>query len=86
MPEKTPTTTDVSLLSSQPPSSSEIVIDKIPHLPGMCQLKPTNPSGKKRLPYMVSGANFFYCVDVIVVFEILVLPHKLENVKNAFET
>ena len=47
MPEKTPTcTTDSSLLTSLPPPTAEIVIDKIPHTPEESQLKPTTPFEK----------------------------------------
>ena len=58
MLEKAPTTADFSLPSSLPPPTSEIVTDKIPHLPDKCQLKPTTPSEKKRLPSM-GGARIF---------------------------
>ena len=47
MSEKTPTKADFSLLSSLPPPTSEIVIDKIPYPTEKCQLKPTS-----RLPSM----------------------------------
>ena len=43
---------------SLPPPTSEIVTDKIPHPSEKCQLKPTTPSGKKRLPSM-GGARIF---------------------------
>ena len=49
MPEKTPATADFSLLSSLPPPTSEIITDKIPHLPEKCQLRPTIPSGEKTI-------------------------------------
>ena len=59
MPEKTPTcTTDSSLLTSLPPPTAEIVIDKILHTPEKSQLKPTTPFGKKRSP-SIGGARFF---------------------------
>ena len=59
MPEKTSTcTTDSSLLTSLPPPTAEIVIDKIPHTPEESQLKPTTPFEKKRSPSM-GGARIF---------------------------
>ena len=57
MPEKTPDTTDSNLLTSLPPPTSEIVIDKIPHTPEESQLKPTTLR-KKRSPSM-GGALIF---------------------------
>ena len=59
MPEKTSTcTTDSSLLTSLPPPTAEIIIDKIPHTPEESQLKPVTPFGKKRSPSM-GGARIF---------------------------
>ena len=57
MPEKTLIAANFSLLSSLPPPTSDIVIDKIPHPPEKCQLKPTTPSGNKMIAVHGGGGG-----------------------------
>ena len=56
MPEKAHTTANFSLLSSPPPPTSEVVIDKIPHPTAKCHY--WNPLPQKTIAFHGRGGAF----------------------------